>query len=140
VHFSTSCSPTVQPQFERAVALLHSFWFDEGSRHSAPSRRQIRVARWPTGKRDAHVWKSVRLATFSKALADGGAAVERAKAAQAKSQRERDYIGAIEAFYKDWDKVDHRTRALAYANAMEQLARRYPRTRKRPCSTRSCSM
>ena len=30
VHFSTSCSPAVQPQFERAVTLLHSFWFDEG--------------------------------------------------------------------------------------------------------------
>ncbi|HET7764534.1 MAG TPA: hypothetical protein VFK92_05530 [Burkholderiales bacterium] len=61
-----------------------------------------------------------------KALADGWAEVERAKAAQAKTQRERDYIGAVEAFYKDWDKADHRTRALAYANAMEQIAQRYP--------------
>jgi len=61
-----------------------------------------------------------------KALPDGWAAVEKAKVAQAKTQRERDYIGAVEAFYKDWDKVDHRTRALAYVKAMEELAQRYP--------------
>src|SRR5213594_4304645 len=127
VHFSTSCNPTVQPQFERAVALLHSFWFDEGLKAFGA------IAQADPGCAMAH-WGSAMLMYGNpfawppspKALADGGAAVERAKAAQAKSQRERDYIGAIEAFYKDWDKVDHRTRALAYANAMEQLARRYP--------------
>src|SRR2546427_832736 len=27
VHFATSCSATVQQDFERAVAMLHSFWF-----------------------------------------------------------------------------------------------------------------
>jgi len=64
-----------------------------------------------------------------KALADGWAAVERAKAAGAKTQRERDYVGAIEMFYKDADKIDHRTRALAYRQAMEQLAARYPEDR-----------
>ena len=127
VHFSTSCSPTVQPQFERAVALLHSFWFDEGLKAFGA------IAQADPGCAMAH-WGSAMLMYGNpfawppspKALADGGAAVERAKAAQAKSQRERDYIGAIEAFYKDWDKVDHRTRALAYASAMEQLAQRYP--------------
>jgi tetratricopeptide (TPR) repeat protein len=60
------------------------------------------------------------------ALASGLAAVEKAKAAQPKTQRERDYIAAVEAFYKDSDKVEHRTRALAYVTAMEQLAQRYP--------------
>jgi hypothetical protein len=56
------------------------------------------------------------------ALAGGLAAVENANVAQAKTQRERDYISAVEAFYKDSDKVEHRTRALAYVKAMEQLA------------------
>ena len=54
------------------------------------------------------------------------AAVGRARAAGAKSQRELDYITAIEVFYKDHDKVDHRTRAVAYEKAMEQLSARYP--------------
>ena len=44
----------------------------------------------------------------------------------AKTQRERDYIDALEAMYADYDRVDHRTRILAYAKAMEQLAQRYP--------------
>src|SRR5437016_3984699 len=46
--------------------------------------------------------------------------------AGAKTQRERDYIAAIETFYKDADTVDHRTRALGYRQAMEQLTARYP--------------
>ena len=61
-----------------------------------------------------------------KMLADGSAAVARARAAGAKSPRELDYIAAIETFYKDHDKVEHRTRAVAYEKAMEQLAARYP--------------
>jgi tetratricopeptide (TPR) repeat protein len=59
-------------------------------------------------------------------LSDGSAAVTRARAAGAKSQRELDYIAAIEVFYKDYDKVDHRPRAVAYEKAMEQLSARYP--------------
>jgi hypothetical protein len=61
----------------------------------------------------------------AQSLKEGGAAVGRARAAGAKTPRERDYIAAIELFYKDADKVDHRTRALAYEKAMEQLAARY---------------
>src|SRR6266849_7562219 len=119
--------PDVAAAFGGRGALLHSFWFDEGLKAFGA------IAQADPGCAMAH-WGSAMLLYGNpfawppspKALADGGAAVERAKAAQAKSPRERDYIGAIEAFYKDWDKVDHRTRALAYANALEQLARRYP--------------
>ena len=48
------------------------------------------------------------------------------KALVAKTQRERDYIDALGVMYADFDKVDHRTRVVAYAKAMEQLAQRYP--------------
>ena len=65
----------------------------------------------------------------ARGLKEGSAAVERAKAAGAKTERERDYIAAIETFYKDADQVDHRTRALAYEKAMEQIAARYPADR-----------
>ena len=54
------------------------------------------------------------------ALKRGLASIERAKAIGA-TQQERDYIAAIEIFYKDSDKLDHRTRVLAYEKAMEQL-------------------
>ena len=59
-------------------------------------------------------------------LEAGIAAVEKAKLAGAKTQRERDYIAAIETFYKETDQLDYRTRALAYEKAMDQLQARYP--------------
>jgi tetratricopeptide (TPR) repeat protein len=62
-------------------------------------------------------------------LNKGAAAVEKAKSIGGKTERERDYIAAIEAFYKDSDKLDHRTRALAFEKSMEQAYLRYPEDR-----------
>jgi tetratricopeptide (TPR) repeat protein len=59
-------------------------------------------------------------------LQKGSAAIEKARSAGARTQRERDYIAAIERFYKDSDSLDHRTRTFAYSEAMEELYRRYP--------------
>src|SRR5205823_6291980 len=59
-------------------------------------------------------------------LKAGSEAVEQALAAGPKTDREKDYIGAIGAFYRDSDKLDHRTRAVAYEKAMEQVNQRYP--------------
>src|SRR2546425_3447627 len=50
-------------------------------------------------------------------------AVEKAKAIGGKTQRERDYIAAIETYYKDWEKLDSRARVQAYEKAMEQMYR-----------------
>ena len=62
-------------------------------------------------------------------LQKGQEAVEKAKAANAKTQRERDYIAAIATFYQHADKIGHYERARAYAAAMERLYRRYPQDR-----------
>ncbi|MBI2002613.1 MAG: hypothetical protein HYT85_09320 [candidate division NC10 bacterium] len=130
VHFPVSCSPAAQQEFTRAVALLHSFWFDAGS-HAFGVVTQLdpgcAMGHWGT----AMILLGNPLAgpPTPKALQEGWAAVERAKAAGAKTQRERDYIAAIEAFYKDSDTVDHRTRALAYEKAMEQVYLRNPEDR-----------
>src|SRR6267143_1272857 len=59
-------------------------------------------------------------------LQKGSSAIEKAKSVGAQTQRERDYIAAIEVFYKDADKLDHRTRTFSYSAAMEQLYRRNP--------------
>jgi hypothetical protein len=130
VHFPTSCSATAQPQFDRAVALLHSFWFGEaikGFQAAAQDDPSCGIAHWGA----AVAWLGNPLAgpPVARGLEEGSAAVARARAAGAKSPRERDYIAAIETFYKDHDRVDHRTRALAYEKAMEALARRYPEDR-----------
>src|SRR3954469_2636594 len=127
VHFANSCSAEVQPLFQRGVALLHSFWYAEGAKTFealAKADPSCAMAHWGTAITlfgNPFTWPLT-----GAALPQGWAAVERAKAANAKTQRERDYIGAIEAFYKDADKVDHRTRALAYTNAMEKIVARYP--------------
>jgi tetratricopeptide (TPR) repeat protein len=127
VHFPTSCAPAAQAEFDRAVALLHSFWFPEAVKAFqavAQTDPACGMAHWGA----AVTWLGNPLAgaTTARGLQEGSAAVARAKAAGAKTQREQDYIAAIETFYKDHDKVDHRTRAVAYEKAMEALAQRYP--------------
>ena len=62
----------------------------------------------------------------AKNLAEGAAEIAKGKSVGAKTQRERDYIDALAVMYADYDKVDHRTRIVAYAKAMEQLAQLYP--------------
>jgi tetratricopeptide (TPR) repeat protein len=130
VDFPTSCTAAAQPEFERAVALLHSFWFPEaikGFNAAAGTDPACGIAHWGA----AVAWLGNPLAgpPTPRGLTEGSAAVARAKAAGAKSQRERDYIAAIETFYKDHTTVEHRSRALAYEKAMEALARTYPTDR-----------
>src|SRR5260370_34262326 len=60
------------------------------------------------------------------ALKEGSEAVAKGKSAAPKTPRELDYIAALETVYKDSDKLDHHTRAVAYEKAMEQLQARYP--------------
>src|SRR3989475_567644 len=130
VRFETSCSPAVQAEFERAVAMLHSFWF------SASTDAFVAIAQKDPGCAMAQWGVAMNLLgnpfgwpPAPKALGDGAAAIARAKTVGAKTQRERDYIAALETFYRDADKVEHRTRALAYRQGMEQLAARYPNDR-----------
>src|SRR5205807_4104863 len=57
---------------------------------------------------------------------EGASVIMKGKTIGAKTQRERDYIDALGTMYSDYEKVDHRTRVVAYAKAMEGLAQRYP--------------
>src|SRR4026208_1034125 len=121
VDFPISCTPEAQAQFNRAVAMLHSFWFPQ-----AP-KAFVAVSETDPGCAMAHwgIAISERANPLvgppdSGALKRGLPSIERAKAIGARTQRERDYIAAIEFFYKDSDKLDHRARVLAYEKAMEQ--------------------
>lgn len=126
VNFPVSCDAGLQPQFNSAVAMLHSFWYEKARDTFAAIAQKdpsCGMADWGIAMTDYHpIWEAPGPA----ALKDGSAAVEKAKSAGAKTQREKDYIAAIEIFYKDYDKIDHRTRALAYEKEMEQLQVRYP--------------
>jgi len=130
VRFATSCAPAVQPKFDRAVALLHSFHLDAAVgafTEVAAADPACGMAHW--GVAMAWLGNPLAAAPNARGMKEGSAAVEKAKAAGAKTDREREYIAAIEIFYKDADRVDHRTRAVAYERAMEQLAARHPTDR-----------
>ena len=126
VSFPVSCDPSVQTQFSSAVAMLHSFWYEKASKTFAAVAEKdpsCGMAYWGIAMTYYHpIWQAPGPAD----LKAGTASVEKAKLAGAKTQRERDYIAAIETFYKDADKLDHRSRALAYEKAMDQLQVRYP--------------
>ncbi len=109
VHFKVSCSPAAQAQFDRAVALLHSFAY------TATAKAFTGVAETDPSCAMAH-WGSAMVSLGNplvgaqppEALKAGLEAVNRAKAVGAPTARERDWIAAIETFYKDYDKIDHR--------------------------------
>ncbi|MGI8565709.1 MAG: tetratricopeptide repeat protein [Pyrinomonadaceae bacterium] len=129
VNFSVSCNPHAQRQFNRAVAWLHSFEYEEAEKvftEVTVTDPRCGMGYWGVAMSNYHpIWAPPTTAELQK----GSSAIEKAKAVGARTRRERDYIAAIEVFYKDADKLDHRTRTLAYSEAMEQLYRRNPTDR-----------
>ena len=129
VNFRVSCSADAQKQFNRATALLHSFGYAEAEKAFSKvtvTDPDCAMGHWGIAMSNYHpLWAPPTPEESKK----GAAAVERAKLAGGKTQRERDYIAAIGTFYKGSDKLDHRTRALAYEKAMEQVYRSYPEDR-----------
>jgi hypothetical protein len=126
VHFVTSCDTSVEKDFDRAVALLHSFWFSaaiEGFETVLQKDPGCAMAYWGI----AMSWWSNPFGAYRsvQALERGSEAIERGKAANAPTEREREYIAAVELLYKDAATVDQRTRTLAYEKAMENLAAKH---------------
>lgn len=126
VHFEVSCSPAAQKQFDRAAALLHSFWYDEAEKEFTRVTRtdpRCAMGHWGVAMSRYHpLWTRPGTADLNAGLA----AVSRARAAGGGTQREKDYIAAIAVFYTDWHRIDHLKRAVAYENAMQRVYERYP--------------
>jgi hypothetical protein len=126
VTFPLSCQTAVHQPFERAVALLHSFWYLESLKAFTVVTQadpDCAMGYWGIAM---SLWYQIWSPPSPAALQRGWEAVEQAKAAPTLAPRERDYIAAAAAFFTDWEKRDHRTRARAYEQAMEQVYRRYP--------------
>ena len=121
VNFVISCTPQAQKQFNRAVAWLHSFEYEEAEKaftEVVATDPQCGMAYWGVAMSNYHPLWAAPTATE---LKRGWEAIEKARLAGARTQRERDYIAALELFYKDPDKLDHRTRTFAYHEAMKRL-------------------
>lgn len=128
VHFETSCSRAAQSAFDRAVALLHSFEFGPaivGFRAALGTDPRCAMADW-----------GIALSSWGNPFApgleprarleQGREAIEAAKAANPKTQRERDYIAAASKLYDRFETRTQQSRLDAYCDAMAKVATRYP--------------
>lgn len=127
--FDSSCSRPAHALLEQGLGWLHSFEYGDAAlifARAAAADPSCAIAYWGVAMSYYHpLWAPPTPAELEK----GRDAVAMAKAAGARTQRERDYIEAIDAFYRDSDSVGHEKRALAYSAAMGRLQARYPEDR-----------
>jgi hypothetical protein len=127
VEFTTSCDPALRADLNRAVALLHSFWFGaSASAFTAAAEKDpaCGIAWWGVAmSRWGNPFAPARPVA---ALQQGREAIARARTAGAKTERERDYIEAAAALFTDFETVDHRTRVVNYERAMERVHQKHP--------------
>jgi tetratricopeptide (TPR) repeat protein len=128
VEFPNSCSPAVQEKFLRGVAMLHSFYYSAAQKAFeavAAEDASCAIAAWG--------YASILMLNPLQGI---GSSPENARLAQAaidkglkvgtKTQRERDYLEAVAAYYEDFANRPERARQLARAKAYEALAAKYP--------------
>jgi tetratricopeptide (TPR) repeat protein len=127
VTFPTSCDPRVQVQFERGVAMLHSYWFLQARKtFEAVLQEDPRCAIAYWGIAVDLLGNTLVGPPPLKSLQAGWDALEKARAVGATTQRERDWIEALTAYYRDHETIPVDARLLAYTKAMERLTQRYP--------------
>jgi hypothetical protein len=126
VHFSISASPAAQAQFDRAVAMLHSFWYEELGREFGKVLEldpDCAMGYWGVAM---GLWQPLWEPPATNILQEGLAAVAKGKSIGARTPREQAYLEAIDSFYSDYQRLEHSVRAQRYASAMEKLHQLYP--------------
>jgi tetratricopeptide (TPR) repeat protein len=127
VSFPVSCTKDVQRPFERGVALLHSFWYEEAEKEFQQIAAQdpnCVMAHWGVAMSLWHqLWNNPDAGVIQKGLDE----VHQAKTTDGPTTpREKAYIAAIAAFYGGAKKLDHDARAKAYSDAMKKVYESYP--------------
>jgi len=126
VQFKVSCTAEAQQKFHRAMALYHSFAWSKA--------QQAFIEITQLDPKCGMAWWGLAMVAADNPFAwpvtmklqEGAETIQKAKEVGAGTARERDYIGALEQLYKDHASTPHRTRAVAYEEAMGKLAERYP--------------
>jgi hypothetical protein len=127
VHFNTSCSPDAQKQFDRGVAMLHSFFYPETEKaFRAIVEREPSCAMGYWGIAISQRPNPLTAPFSPQLLQAGWTALQQARAANARTERERDWIEALVPFFENHASIDQTTRTRRYAGAMERLHQRYP--------------
>src|SRR5437867_3515685 len=139
VEFPVSCAPAVQSEFTRGVALLHSFFYEEARRvftSVAEQDPKCAMAQWGIAMT---WWHPIWTPPTPEEMSAGKAAIEKAMAMNAGTDRERGFISALNVYYNTPDSsttgavgqschgpVGPRDRVVAYEKAMRQLHDKYP--------------
>jgi hypothetical protein len=127
VTFQVSCAPEVQKPFERGVALLHSFWYEEAEKEFqqiAVDDPHCAMAHWGVAM---SLWHQLWNTPDAGVIGHGLEEVHLAKTTDGKTTpREQAYIAAIAAYYSDSKKLKHDARAKAYSDAMKKVYEGYP--------------
>jgi len=130
VEFETSCSGKEKKHFNLAVALLHSFEYDEAEKVFAKiidEEPECAMAYWGVAMCNYHLlWPTQ---PTQAELEKGAKAIAIAQSITKKQKKESGFIEAIALFYKDWKKVDHHTRCINFEKAMEKIYKEYPNDR-----------
>src|SRR5260370_42200051 len=121
VSFPISCAANVQAAFERGVALLHSFWYDEAEKQFkqiAAKDPECAMAYWGEAMSFYHqLWDRPDEAHLKR----GWELVQKAESTGKKTERERDYIEALAAFYQDYGRVAQDKPPPPYSHAMNKV-------------------
>jgi tetratricopeptide (TPR) repeat protein len=124
VSFRVSCTPAAQKQFNLAVAMLHSFWYEESEKAFAQlleSDPSCAMAAWGIAMSLYHpLWEPPKDVPRVLSL------LERAKTIRTTTRREKDYLAAIALVYEDADRTPLELRAASWERAMERIYRTYP--------------
>src|ERR1700694_5672428 len=128
VQFATSCNEAAQKDFNRGVALLHSFQFSraiEGFHAVLGEDATCGIAYWGIALSD---WSN----PFAPGMKDksqlqaGRESAEHGKTVGAKTEREREYLAAVGKLYSDYEGTPQRARLIAYRDAMGEVSAKYP--------------
>ena len=126
VHMDTSCSPSLSADFDRALAMLHNFWFAralEAFKKVIQADPQCAMAYWGAAMTYNHpFWDAPTREDESAAWAQ----VQKGRQTTKKTPREEMYLDAVAALYKDAGAGSKSERDEAYKNAMKAVYEKYP--------------
>jgi tetratricopeptide (TPR) repeat protein len=129
VSFPVSCTPSTQAQFERGVAFLYSFEYEQAGNQFEEIEKKdptCAMAYWGQAMSLYHqLWDRPSKADLQR----GAELLAKARSLNPPTARERDYVEALFVFYTKTDKLDHKERADAYAKAMYGVYQRNPQDR-----------
>jgi len=127
VSFANSCTPAAQATFERAVALLHSFWWQEAEsafREVLARDPNCAIATWGIGT--TLIGNTFAAGPTPAQAQQAVEAIERGRAIGAKTERERLFIEAVAQYYERFAERAHGARMKSLSEAFEKVARRFP--------------